>query len=215
MWNDFYRLVTTPPAKSTPPLSQDHPYYVLVESLGGNQARDDERFEEALGEAVDAGLIEDAVIAKSAAEYHALWGIRDDVEQLMRFRPLFIYDVSLPIPAMADYVEGIGRSVLGRWPDGKLWVFGHMGDGNLHVTVSAGAQDAATRAAVEAIVYEPLAAIGGSVSAEHGIGLEKKKYLALSRKPAEIELMRKLKRALDPNGILNPGKLLDVGAATH
>jgi FAD/FMN-containing dehydrogenase len=215
MWNDFYRLVTTPPAKSTPPLSQDHPYYVLVESLGGNQARDDERFEEALGEAVEAGLIEDAVIAKSSAEYHALWGIRDDVEQLMRFRPLFIYDVSLPIPAMADYVDGIGRSVLGRWPDGKLWVFGHMGDGNLHVTVSAGAQDAATRAAVEAIVYQPLAAIGGSVSAEHGIGLETKKYLALSRNPAEIELMRKLKRALDPNGILNPGKLLDVGAATN
>jgi FAD/FMN-containing dehydrogenase len=85
-----------------------------------------------------------------------------------------------------------------------------MGDGNLHVMVSAGAQDAATRAAVEAIVYEPLTAVEGSVSAEHGIGLEKKRYLPLSRKPAEIELMRRLKRALDPAGILNPGKLFDA-----
>ena len=210
MWNEFYRLVTTPPAKSAAPLSEDHAYYVLVEALGGNQARDDERFEEALGAAIEAELIEDAVIAKSAAEYHALWGLRDDVEQLMRFKPLFIFDVSLPIPAMAAYIEQVREALLERWPDGRLWVFGHMGDGNLHVMVSAGAQDAATRAAVEAIVYEPLTAVEGSVSAEHGIGLEKKRYLPLSRKPAEIELMRRLKRALDPAGILNPGKLFDA-----
>jgi len=215
MWNEFYRLVTTAPAKSAPPLEQQHAFYVLLESLGGNQARDDARFEEVLGEAIEEGLIEDAVIAKSEAEYHALWSIRDDVEQLFRFRPLFGYDVSLPIASMGDYVDGIRRAITERWPDGKLWVFGHMGDGNLHVTVSAGAPDAETRAQVEAVVYEPLAKIGGSVSAEHGIGLEKKKYLPLSRRPAEVELMRVMKRALDPAGILNPGKLLDVAATTH
>ncbi len=210
MWNDWYRLVTTPPAKSAPPLSQEHPFYVLVESMGGNQARDDERFEEALGEAIEAGLIEDAVIAKSASEYHALWGIRDDVEQVMRFKPLFIFDVSLPIRNMDVYVSGLRATLLDRWPDASLWVFGHMGDGNLHVIVSAGQQDAATRQAVEKMVYEPLKAIGGSVSAEHGIGLEKKPHLHLSRKPAEIELMRLLKRTLDPKGVLNPGKLFDA-----
>lgn len=210
MWNDWYRLVTTPPAKSAPPLSQDHPFYVLIESMGGDQARDDERFEEALGEAIEAGLIEDAVIAKSATEYHSLWAIRDDVEQVMRFKPLFIFDVSLPIPAMASYVEQVRGALLDRWPDGKLWVFGHMGDGNLHVLVSAGNQDEATRHAVEGIVYGPLQAVGGSVSAEHGIGLEKKAHLHLSRNPQELELMRLLKRSLDPRGILNPGKLFDA-----
>jgi FAD/FMN-containing dehydrogenase len=213
MWNDWYRLVTTPPARSAPPLSQDHPFYVLVESMGGNQARDDERFEEALGEAIEAGFIEDAVIAKSATEYHALWGIRDDVEQVMRFRPLFIFDVSLPIPAMADYVTGLRSNLLERWPEGRLWVFGHMGDGNLHVIVSAGQQDAATRHAVEQMVYSPLQAVGGSVSAEHGIGLEKKPHLHLSRNTQELELMRLLKRSLDPRGILNPGKLFDAARA--
>jgi FAD/FMN-containing dehydrogenase len=213
MWSEFYRLVTTAPAKSAPPLDQGHAFYVLIESLGGSQERDDIRFEEALGDAIEAGMIEDAVIAKSAAEYQSLWAIRDDVEQLFRFRPLFGFDVSLPIPRMGGYVEGVRRAIAERWPDGRLWVFGHMGDGNLHVVVSAGAEDAETRSQVEAIVYRPLAEIGGSVSAEHGIGLEKKKHLPLSRKPAELELMHLMKRALDPAGILNPGKLLDPAPA--
>jgi FAD/FMN-containing dehydrogenase len=211
MWNEFYRLVTTPPAKSSPPLSQEHPLYVLVESEGGSQARDSERFEEALGEAIEEGLVEDAVIAKSAAESEAMWAMRDDVEQLLRLRPLFAFDVSLPIAAMSDYVADVRAAVAGRWPEGKVFVLGHMGDGNLHVGVSAGPPDGADREAVEKIVYGPLAAIGGSVSAEHGIGLEKKPYLPLSRTPAEIALMKKLKRALDPAGILNPGKLFDAG----
>ncbi len=215
MWNDFYRIVTTPPAKSAPPLSQDHAFYVLVESMGGNQERDDERFEEVLGEAIEAELVEDAVIAKSSSEYHGLWGIRDDVEQLMHLQPLFVFDVSLPISKMAGYVDGMRTQLSERWPDAKLVVFGHMGDGNLHVTVSAGEANAETRKAVEAIVYSPLAEVGGSVSAEHGIGLEKKPYLRLSRGPEEIEMMRTLKQALDPKGLLNPGKLIDVASAAQ
>jgi len=85
-------------------------------------------------------------------------------------------------------------------------VFGHMADGNLHLVIAAG-DDPATRARIERMVYEPLAAIGGSVSAEHGIGLEKRNYLPLSRTPAEIATMKLIKRALDPKGILNPGKV--------
>jgi FAD/FMN-containing dehydrogenase len=88
----------------------------------------------------------------------------------------------------------------------RCFVFGHMADGNLHLVIAAG-DDAETRARLEAIVYRPLAAIGGSVSAEHGIGLEKRAYLPLSRSAAEISTMRLLKQALDPKGILNPGKV--------
>lgn len=213
MWNDFYRIVTTPPARSAPPLSQDHPFYVLVEAMGGNQERDAERFEEVLGEAIEKELIDDAVIAKSSAEYHNLWGMRDDVEQLIHLKPLFVFDVSLPIPAMAKYVDDLRANLRQRWADAKLVVFGHMGDGNLHVVVSAGEANAETREAVEKLVYEPLAAVAGSVSAEHGIGFEKKPYLRLSRNPEEIRMMRALKQTLDPKGLLNPGRVFDAPVA--
>jgi len=88
----------------------------------------------------------------------------------------------------------------------RCFVFGHMADGNLHLVIAAG-DDAATRSTIEDMVYRPLAIIGGSVSAEHGIGLEKRAYLPLSRSAAEISTMRLLKQALDPKGILNPGKV--------
>ena len=92
----------------------------------------------------------------------------------------------------------------------RINCFGHMGDGNLHLVVSVGQSD---RKGVEACVYEPLADISGSVSAEHGVGLEKKPYLGIARSDTEIDLMRTLKRALDPKGILNPGKIFDLDAA--
>jgi FAD/FMN-containing dehydrogenase len=206
MWNDFYRLVTTPPAKSAPPLADSHPYYVLVESLGGDQEADNARFVAALEAAGEAGLIADAAIAQSERERAAIWALRDDVMQVLRHGRPITFDVSLPIAAMEDYAIEI-RSALGaRWPDHHCWIFGHLGDGNLHVVIRQPDGEAA-RAEVERIVYQPLAKIGGSVSAEHGIGLEKKPYLHLSRSQAEIALMRSLKQTMDPNNILNPGKI--------
>ena len=92
------------------------------------------------------------------------------------------------------------------------FTFGHMGDGNLHLVISVGAGGPEHRETVERCVYEPLRAIHGSVSAEHGVGLEKKPYLDVTRSDTEVELMRTLKRALDPNSILNPGKIFDLSA---
>jgi FAD/FMN-containing dehydrogenase len=89
-----------------------------------------------------------------------------------------------------------------------FYVFGHMGDGNLHLFVSCGNNDVNTRHQVEEIIYKPLQQIGGSITGEHGIGLEKKPWLFLSRTSEEIQLMKTLKKAFDPKGILNPGKLL-------
>jgi FAD/FMN-containing dehydrogenase len=210
MWEPFYQLVTSEPARNRPPLAYGHPYYVLIESLGSNQETDTERFEEVLGQAMTAGLLADAVLAKSRAERDKLWAMRDDVEQLGRLAPIFTYDVSLPIPTMPGYVDEVRAGLAAQWRDPKCVVFGHLGDGNLHVIVSVGNGDLPTRRKVEEVVYGPLRTRGGSVSAEHGIGTEKRKYLSWSRTEAEIAAMRAIKQALDPRGILNPGKVLEA-----
>ncbi len=136
--------------------------------------------------------------------------MRDDVEQCFRYAPIFTFDVSLRVSQMQDYVDEVNRRLADHYEDVHNFTFGHMGDGNLHFVISVGAGGSETRRCVEACVYEPLRDIAGSVSAEHGVGLEKKAYLDVSRSAAEIDLMRTVKRALDPNGILNPGKILDV-----
>jgi FAD/FMN-containing dehydrogenase len=207
MWNEFYRLVTTPPAKGTAPLAADHPYYVLVEASGGDAERDQARFEDTLGTAIEAGLVADAVVASSEAQREALWALRDDVESLFRLGMPVTFDISLPLTEMEGYLaEALGR-LEREWPEYQRFVFGHLGDGNLHI-ITAGPASQAARRGIERCVYEPLAARHGSVSAEHGIGLEKQPWLRLSRSDAELELMRRLKAALDPKGILNPGRVL-------
>jgi FAD/FMN-containing dehydrogenase len=108
---------------------------------------------------------------------------------------------------MEAYVADALARLEKEWPAYRRFVFGHLGDGNLHFIV-AGPPSREAKHGIERCVYEPLAARSGSVSAEHGIGLEKQPWLPLSRSPAELALMRQIKRALDPNGILNPGRVL-------
>jgi FAD/FMN-containing dehydrogenase len=211
MWADFYHLVTTPPAKGRPPIPHGHPYYVLVESLGADQPADSARFERALTAALEAGDLADAVIAKSQLERNQMWGLRDDVIQLARNFPIFGFDVSLRIADMEAYVAEVRRGLSARWPKSTCVVFGHLGDGNLHVIAGVGDGSDAARHDVESIVYGPLRPRGGSISAEHGIGLEKRPYLDWSRGPEEVALMRRVKQALDPRNILNPGKVIAAG----
>jgi len=208
MWPEFYELVTTPPSGGRPPVPHGAPCYVLIESLGGDSAADAERFQAALAKAAEDGLVDDAVVAKSQAEGAALWALRDDVMQTARWGLPFAFDVSVPIADMRAYVERVKADLRTNWPNVRAFVFGHMGDGNLHVVVSPDGLPANARPAVERIVYAPLQQVGGAISAEHGIGLEKKAWLSISRSPAEIDLMRTLKRAMDPKGILNPGRVI-------
>ncbi len=213
MWPDFYAFINSGLDSASPgrmaPLPPADRFYVLVEALGSDEKQDSERFENALAVVADNGLIMDAVIAKSGAEQDALWLIRDDVVQLLEMEPSFLFDVSLPLGETEAYVTNVRGALSDAWPEHRLLVFGHLGDGNIHLGISAGSADGSARARVEEIVYAPLGAVGGSVSAEHGIGLEKKPYLSWCRSEAEIRVMRALKRALDPHGILNPGKVFD------
>jgi len=209
MWSDFYELVTTPPAQGRPPLPHGHPFYVLVEAMGADVEADAERFERVLSEALEAGEIVDAAVAKSGAERKAMWALRDDVAQTGRNAPIFAFDVSLQISEMDGYVEEVRRALRSRWKDKvSLMVFGHLGDGNLHLVAGVGDRSPETRHAVEETIYEPLRRRHGSISAEHGIGLQKREFLSWTRSEPELALMRTLKRSLDPHGILNPGKIL-------
>jgi FAD/FMN-containing dehydrogenase len=209
MWPAYYDLVTTAPARGTAPLPHGHAFYVLVEAMGGDPEADDEAFERVLADALETGELADAVIAKSDAERKALWALRDDVAQTARDGPILAFDVSLRIEDMPAYLEAV-RARLPRpgREDPRLVVFGHLGDGNLHLIASAGDRSRETVRAVERAVYDPLRVVAGSISAEHGIGLMKRDFLSWSRSPAEIALMRTLKAALDPAGILNPGKVV-------
>ena len=208
MWNNYYKLVTTRPAKNTAPMAQDYPFYVLVEAIGC----DADRMENILADAWEQGIVVDAVIAQSESQRMQLWGIRDDVGQLNRFTPNFAFDVSLRVSHMIDYINEVNRRLEESFPNMVNYIYGHMGDGNLHFLVCPGEGDNSLRHDVEACVYEPLVEIAGSVSAEHGVGLEKKPWLNISRSVEEIDLMRRMKLALDQKGILNPGKILDLAS---
>lgn len=208
MWPEFYELVTTPPSKGRAPVPHGSPFYVLVESMGGDSTGDAERFQSAFEQAVEDGLVADAVVAQSQAEVAAIWALRDDVMQTARWGLPFTFDVSLPIADMPAYVERVKADLRANWPNVRAFVFGHMGDGNLHLVISPDGLPVDARPEVERIVYAPLQQIGGAISAEHGIGLEKKIWLPISRSAAEIALMRTLKQAMDSKGILNPGRVV-------
>jgi FAD/FMN-containing dehydrogenase len=203
MWQNFYQLVTQPPATNQQPLNGDAAYYVLVEAMGASQ----DQLEIILEQALEATLITDAVVSQSSQQTDQLWGLRDDVAQTFQFAPVFLFDVSLRLSEMAGYVDAVNAGLSARFDAPKNFVLGHVGDGNLHFAIAVGGDGPAQRKGVEAAVYEPLKAIGGSVSAEHGVGLEKKPYLHFVRDDAEIQLMRTIKSAMDPRGILNPGKI--------
>ncbi|WP_346796706.1 FAD-binding oxidoreductase [Halomonas sp. Bachu 37] len=210
LWNNHYKLMTTESGKHMPLLADDSPFYAIIETLGLDETRDAEYFSQILQKALEAGLITDAVLANSSSQRQGIWAIREDIEVLVKeLKPMFSYDVSLPIPHMEAYVETLEQDLEAQWPEtGKMVVFGHLGDGNLHIMITVRDDSPESRRQVEQLVYSPLKEYGGSVSAEHGIGLEKRDYLNISRSSEEIALMKRMKIALDPKGLLNPGKVV-------
>ena len=207
MWKDYFELVTTTPATNARPVPLDYPNYVIFEALGTSDHQYKSMFEEIMEKALEKNLVADAAIAQSESDRKSMWRIRDSVDEWFRYGPVFIYDVSLGIRYMESYVAEVKKRLKKKWPGHHCFTVGHIGDGNIHFAIHVGGDSDEEHAAVNDCVYEPLQPIGGSISAEHGIGTEKKAYLGLSRSESEIELMKKLKATLDPKGILNPSKI--------
>jgi FAD/FMN-containing dehydrogenase len=205
MWRSHYRLLVDVARKHPAFLPTHYPYYVLIESTGADAEREKQQFTDTLQALMESEVVAAAVIAQSGPQSDQLWRLRDDVETLVaHMSPSVVFDISLPIREMERYVDRVEREINERYPTARFIALGHVGDGNIHLGV--GPTDDAH--GVKTIVYERLRDIGGSISAEHGIGLDKKEFLSCSRNPAEIALMRQLKAALDPKNILNPGKVL-------
>ncbi|MES2490279.1 MAG: FAD-binding oxidoreductase [Pseudomonadota bacterium] len=209
MWGDYFREVTADlPGCHRAPMDRHHPYYVMLEAEGANPEADAEQFTNVMSAALEESLVVDAVIPQSDTERTLLWDIRENFQPLYARKPIFLYDVSLPIRDMEAYVIEVQARLKKRWPNSRCDVIGHIGDGNLHFFVTPGCEGENLHHQSDEDVYAPLKPIGGSISAEHGIGTEKRIHLGISRSPEEIELMRLLKRTLDPKAILNPGKIL-------
>jgi FAD/FMN-containing dehydrogenase len=207
MWPGFYQLATTGLARK-PPLDLGHGAYVLIETMGFDHETDQRRYEEVLGAAIESGLVKDAIVAKSQRETNELWAVRDSPGEWPRTVnwPQLSFDVSVPTGEIGPLVDEIDMTLKSRWPALTAVYFGHVADGNLHVSVRMSGHDV-PGFEIEQTVYGVVSRRRGSISAEHGIGSLKVEFLHLSRSPEEIALMRTIKKAMDPNGILNPGKI--------
>jgi FAD/FMN-containing dehydrogenase len=197
------------------PFATPYPQYVLLElsdtrpghGLAG-------LMEETLGEAIDAGIALDAAIAASGAQTQQLWALRENISEAQAAEgPNIKHDISIPISRIGEFIEATDARLAAAVPGVRMVTFGHVGDGNLHYNVAhpEGGDAAAFNARmpeVNRIVHDGVAAFGGSISAEHGLGQYKRDEILRYKSPVEMELMRRIKRTLDPLGIMNPGKVL-------
>jgi len=212
VWADAYAVLDGLDLRL--PLPSGHPVYVLAEVQGGRPEADSEAFLACLA-GIEHVLL-DSAVATSAAELAVFWQARERIpSEILRMQPLFGFDVSVPARDLQDCLDRMRAELSERWPQVKLLVFGHLGDDNVHIAVVTGEQTRKRKAEVEHIVYGCVARSSGSISAEHGIGFEKRPYLGYTRSPEEMALMRSLKDLLDPAGILNRGRVLAWGDETE
>ncbi|MFN0262690.1 FAD-binding oxidoreductase [Tepidamorphus sp. 3E244] len=196
------------------PFGEDHPWYVLMEFSSGTEDALDDVLEQVLAEAYEAGHVLDAIPAKSESEAKDFWQLRMLLSEVQRQEGGSIkHDVAVPVAKVPQFVREASDAVTELVPGCRPVPFGHLGDGNVHFNVSqpVGGDKAAFLAQWDAVsekVHAIVLDMGGTISAEHGIGRMKREMLARTKSAVEMDLMRKIKSVLDPDGILNPGKVL-------
>ena len=192
------------------------PWSVLLElSDPHSEAQGRAQMEALLAAALEQGLVDDAAVAQSQAQSRALWHVRESIPLAQAEEGLNIkHDISVPVSRIPAFVAATDAALLARWPGARLVNFGHLGDGNLHYNVQAPEGLPAAQflrdqeAEVNRVVYAAVHEHAGSISAEHGIGVLKREELARSKPPVALAMMRAIKQALDPQGLLNPGRVL-------
>ncbi|MFT4266814.1 MAG: FAD-binding oxidoreductase [Xenophilus sp.] len=206
MWRDFV-AASLAWQRLREPFGAPHPMLALVDLDGADEGAVRDELEAALAEAMEAGEVLDAAIAQSQAQAAAFWKIREATAELpANMHPPINFDVSLPMARIGEFADACRAALAARWPSHASVFFGHIGDSNLHLSTDAATVGGDVHG-VERLVYAMVGDFGGSVSAEHGIGLHKKPYLGASRTPQELAAMRAIKAALDPLGLMNPGKV--------
>ncbi|MCA7954917.1 FAD-binding oxidoreductase [Burkholderia seminalis] len=208
MWSDFFDFGASLMDGGRSPFAQSWPLYALIEHTSLDREDHGERFSEFLFDLLENEVIKDAVVAQSVADAQALWAIRECTAEFPVHLDPINFDVSLPTGAIGEFVDRCRAALNEKWPKSASYFFGHIGDSNLHLTVDGRSVPDVTHHDVYSFVYEMLRPYRGSISAEHGIGLLKRDFLGVSRTPEELAAMIAIKAALDPNGILNPGKVL-------
>jgi FAD/FMN-containing dehydrogenase len=210
MWAPYFDFVTHHVAGLESPFETEFPLYTLIQLEGTDSESDTSRLEAMLAEAFESHIVQDAVIAQSEGQRAKIWAIRDGIGEITRqLTPYASLDVSLSLEQMPGFLRDIDTDLTAVFPDVVILVFGHVGDNNLHVFITTRRHEDLDR--IHQIAYEITGRYEGSISAEHGIGQLKAGFLHHSRSPAELALMHRLKRALDPQGILNPGRVLAAG----
>ncbi|MFD0915981.1 FAD-binding oxidoreductase [Pseudahrensia aquimaris] len=200
-----------------PPLADPHPWTILIEvSSGRSEAEANEILESILGDALESVVIDDAVVAQSLAQQKAFWQLREDMSWAQKPEGASIkHDISVPVGSVPAFIEKADAAVLAIVPEARIVNFGHMGDGNLHYNISQPVgwdphDFFAHEDAIHNAIYKIVGTFEGSISAEHGIGQMKRDKLAVIKDPVSLALMKRIKREIDPAGIMNPGKVLQT-----
>lgn len=207
MWDNYYNKVLEVDSELQNPFAEDHNFYLLVEYKDNESALGAERFEAELFGHLEAGLLSDALVAQSNQDAQQFWRIRDGIGELFKvLGPVSNQDVSLPIADIGVFATHLETRLKAKYPQIGVLLFGHIGDNNLHVCAYTGREE--DKLSINEDIMLMIGEYSGAISAEHGVGVIKRDFLDQSRTAEEIALMRSIKTAMDPKGILNPGRVI-------
>ena len=210
LWKNTYSTITAEETPYKSPIQKPDNYVIFVEMLGKNVERDSNDLQDACAHSFEHEWISDAAFFDSASEQEECWKIREDVALLeQNAKHNQHYDISIPIDRIGEIIDSIVQNLKNLKGVLDVYPFGHVADGNIHLIVGKENNSEILTQNINDIVYQPLQEIKGSISAEHGIGIDKKPYLHLSRTKPEMELMKAIKLLLDPKNILNPARIIN------